>query len=155
MIFPAELVDQHVAVIRQLLDRAETLTADQLDAPIESSVESIDNNPTIRSLLSRLIGQLDMWNAAMASTTYDFEIERRESLESMRARLATAGTAFTAFVRSASEQDRLDETFVDATCCVPYEFTIAGMIRARAHLCRLPADAGRRRAGVGRRSRGR
>jgi AraC-like DNA-binding protein len=128
MIFPAELVDQHVAVISQLLDRAATLTADQLDTPIEISVETIDDNPTIRSLLSRLVGQLDMWNAAMASTTYDFEIERHESLQSMRARLATAGTVFTAFVRAASEQDRLDETFVDATGCVPNEFTVAGMI---------------------------
>ena len=128
MIFPAELVDQHVAVISQLLDRAATLTPGQLDTPIEISVESIDDHPTIRSLLSRLVGQLDMWNAAMASTAYDFEIERHESVESMRARLGTAGAAFAAFVRTASEQDRLDETFVDATGCVPYEFTVAGMI---------------------------
>jgi AraC family transcriptional regulator len=128
MIFPAELVDQHVAVLGQLLDRAATLTPAQLDEPIEISVEGIDDNPTIRSLLSRLVGQLDMWNAAMASTPYDFEIERHESLESMRARLATAGGVFAAFVRAVCEQDRLDETFVDATCEVPYEFTVAGMI---------------------------
>jgi AraC family transcriptional regulator len=128
MNFAAEMVDQHVALISRLLDRASTLSADQLDAPIEISVESIDDNPTIRSLLSRLVGQLDMWNAAMASETYDFAVEERESVDSMRARLATAGRSFAAFVRTASEEDRLDESFVDATCCVPQEFTVAGMI---------------------------
>lgn len=128
MIFPAELVDQHVAVVSQLLDRAGTLTPAQIDTPIEISVEGIDDNPTIRSLLSRLVGQLDMWNAALASTTYDFGIERHESLESMSTRLATAGATFAAFVRAACEQDRLDETFVDATCSPPVEFTMAGMI---------------------------
>lgn len=126
--FAAEMVDQHVALISQLLDRAATLTVEQLDAPIAISVDSIDDNPTIRSLLARLVGQLDMWNAAMASETYDFAIEEHESIDSMRARLATAGRSFATFVRTASEEDRLDEAFVDATCCVPQEFTVAGMI---------------------------
>jgi hypothetical protein len=126
--FAAEMVDQHVALISQLLDRAATLSGRQLDQPIEISVDSIDSNPTIRSLLSRLVGQLDMWNAAMAGTTYDFAVEEHESIDSMRARLATAGSSFATFVRAASEQDRLDEAFIDATCEMPYEFTAAGMI---------------------------
>lgn len=128
MNFAAEMVDQHVALISQLLDRAATLTVEQLDGPIEISVDSIDDNPTIRSLLARLVGQLDMWNAAMASETYDFAVEEHETIDSMRARLATAGQSFATFVRTASEEDRLDEAFVDATCCVPREFTVAGMI---------------------------
>lgn len=126
--FTADLIDQHTDVVRRLIDGAATLTADQLDAPIEISVAGVDDHPTIRSLLSRLVGQLDMWNAAMASVPYDFAIEQHESLDSMRERLATAGSGFAAFVRAASEQDRLGETFVDATGCVPYEFTAAGMI---------------------------
>lgn len=128
VIFVAELVDQHTALLGQLLDRAQALSDDQLDAAIVISVQGIDDNPTIRSLLSRLVGQLDMWNAAMASETYDFAVEAHESIESMRTRLATGGRAFASFVRTASEQDRLSETFVDATCCVPQEFTVAGMI---------------------------
>ena len=128
MIFAAEITDQHAAVLAQLLDRAATLTEAQLDAPIEVSVESIDDHPTIRSLLSRLVGQMDMWNAAMAGRTYDFSIEQHESLASMRVRLASAGGEFAAFVRAASEQDRLGETFVDTTCDEPFEFTAAGTI---------------------------
>lgn len=128
VIFAAELVDQHTHVISQLLDRAATLPDAQLDAPIEISVEGIDEHPTIRSLLSRLVGQLDMWNAAMASTEYHFAVEQHESLESMRARLASGGGAFAAFVRTAAGQERLGETFVDATGSEPYVFTAAGMI---------------------------
>ena len=128
MNFAAEIVDQHMELLAKLLDRAAELTDSQLDAPIEISVQGIDDNPTIRSLLSRLVGQLDMWNAAMASEPYDFAIEEHEGINSMRARLARAGAEFAAFVRAADEQDRLTETFVDATGCVPYTFTAAGMI---------------------------
>ena len=128
VIFAAELIDQHTAVLAQLLERAAALTDEQLDTPIEISVEGIDDRPTIRSLLSRLIGQLDMWNAALANTEYDFGIEQHESVASMRRRLATAGAVFAAFAREASEQDRLGETFVDATCDTPIAFTVAGML---------------------------
>jgi AraC family transcriptional regulator len=126
--FTADLMDQHTDLLSRLIDRAGMLTPEQLDAPIEISVAGIDDHPTIRSLLSRLVGQLDMWNAAMASAPYDFAVEQDESLDSMRERLATAGSGFATFVRSASEQNRLSQTFVDATGCVPYEFTAAGMI---------------------------
>jgi AraC family transcriptional regulator len=128
MNFTAQLIDQHTDLIGRLIDRAATLTPDQLDAPIEISVQGIDDHPTIRSLLSRLVGQLDMWNAAMASLPYDFSVEQHESLDSMRERLSTAGGGFAAFVRAGGEQDRLGETFVDASGTEPYVFTAAGMI---------------------------
>jgi AraC family transcriptional regulator len=126
--FTAELIDHHVSLLEQLLDRAGELTDGQLDAAIELPVQGIDDNPTIRSLLSRLVGQLEMWNAAMASEPYDFQAERHETLESMHRRLNGPGRAFARYVRQASEHDRFDETFVDATGRVPYVFTAAGMI---------------------------
>jgi AraC family transcriptional regulator len=128
MNFTAELTDQHVSVLGQLLDRAATLTDHQLDALITMPIEGIDDKPTIRSLLSRLVGQLEIWNAAMASEPYDLETERHATIETMRARLAGPGAAFARYVREVTEQDRLDETFVDATGDVPYVFTAAGMI---------------------------
>jgi hypothetical protein len=69
-----------------------------------------------------------MWNAAMASEPYDLAIERGETLASMRERLDRAGPVFAAYAREVSEQDRFDETFVDATSGKPYVFTAAGMI---------------------------
>ena len=58
--------------------------------PITISVEYIDDDPTLRSAVSRLIGQLAMWNAVVAGRAYDFGIERDETIESMRNRLAEA-----------------------------------------------------------------
>ena len=128
MNFTAELTDQHAVTIGKLIDSAQALTPDELDTPIRLSVEGIDDEPTIRSLLSRLVGQLAMWTAAFASRPYDFAVEDHESLDSMRERLASAGPAFTRLVREASSGGRLEETFVDATCEPPMVFTIAGMI---------------------------
>jgi AraC family transcriptional regulator len=123
-----KLVEHHIWLVGELLDRADTLTEEQLDAPIEVSVEGIDDDPTLRSLLSRLVGQMDMWNAAVASRQYDFDVERGESLRSMRARLADAGPVFLRQAREVIEENRLDETFVDAICDPPEVFTYGGML---------------------------
>ena len=105
MDFLTSLTAHHVWLVGQLIDRAETLSDEQLDAPIEISVAGIDENPTIRSLLSRLVGQLDMWNHARADQDYDFARERGETLDSMRARLEIAGSAFQAHVQSVVEEE--------------------------------------------------
>jgi AraC-like DNA-binding protein len=123
-----KMVEHHVWLVGEMVSRASTLTGEQLDAPIEISVEGVDDDPTLRSLLSRLIGQMGMWNAAIAGRAYDFEIERDESLGSMRSRLADEGSAFVSRVREVTEQSRLDETFIDAICDPPDVFTYGGMI---------------------------
>ena len=122
------MVGHHVWLLGELAARAENLPDNALDAPIELSVDSIDENPTLRSLLSRLVGQLAMWNAAVAAVGYDFEVERDEPIGSIRRRLAEAGPEFLTTVRAKSEAGQLDETFVDAICEPPKVFTYGGMI---------------------------
>ena len=122
------LVEHHVWLVGEMVDRAERLTDDQLDAPIEISVEGVDDDPTLRSLLSRLVGQMAMWNATVANRAYDFALEKGESIESMRERLAVEGQAYLEQVRGVCESDRLDDTFVDALCEPPEVFTYGGMI---------------------------
>jgi AraC-like DNA-binding protein len=139
-----KMVEHHVWLIGQMVDRAARLSDEQLDAPIEVSVEGVDDNPTLRSLLSRLIGQMDMWNAALAGRSYDFGVESGETIASMRSRLADAGSTFLAQVRDVAEQGRLDETFVDAICEPPEVFTYGGMI---AHV--LTFAAHRRTLAIG------
>jgi AraC family transcriptional regulator len=139
-----KMVEHHVWLIGQIVDRAGRLSDEQLDATIEVSVEGVDDNPTLRSLLSRLIGQMDMWNAALAGRSYDFGVEKDETIASMRSRLADAGSAFLAQVRDVAEQGRLDETFVDAICEPPEVFTYGGMI---AHV--LTFAAHRRTLAIG------
>jgi len=122
------MVEHHLWLIAEMLDRAERLPDDVLDSPVEISVEGIDCDPTLRSLLSRLVGQLAMWDAATHDQPYDFEIEKHETVAGMRARLAQAGPAFLSQVRSIVDDGRLDETFVDALCDPPEVFTYGGMI---------------------------
>ncbi len=139
-----KMVEHHVWLIDQIVDRAAELSDEQLDAPIEVSVEGLDDDPTLRSQLSRLIGQMDMWNAALAGRSYDFEVENDETIPCMRERLAGAGSTFVGHVRDVIHQGRLDETFVDAICEPPEVFTYGGMI---AHV--LTFAAHRRTLAIG------
>jgi AraC-like DNA-binding protein len=122
------MVDHHVWLVGEMLGRAGRLSDDVLDGPIEISVEGIDDDPTLRSQLARLVGQLAMWNAALDDREYDFDAERGESVASMRSRLDAAGPAFAGQVKTIVDEGRLDETFVDAVCDPPEVFTYGGMI---------------------------
>ena len=102
------------------------------------------DEPTLRSLLSRLVGQMDMWNAAMDSRAYDFDVEQGETIASIRGRLRDAGPAFLDRAREVIAGNRLDETFVDAVCDPPQVFTYGGML---AHV--LTFAAHRRTLAIG------
>jgi AraC family transcriptional regulator len=122
------MVEHHVWLVGEMLSRAEGIPDEVLDQPVELSVDGIDREPTVRSLLSRLVGQLAMWDAAIHERPYDFTVEQDESVADMRARLAESGPAFLTQVRAIVDEGRLDETFVDATCDPPRVFTYGGMI---------------------------
>jgi AraC-like DNA-binding protein len=123
-----KMVDHHVWLLGEMLGRSARLSDAELDAPIELSVEGVDDHPTLRSLLARLVGQMDMWLSSIEVRGYDFAIERDESISHMQTRLARVGPAFAAQVHEACRDGRLDETFVDATCDPPRVFTYGGMI---------------------------
>jgi AraC-like DNA-binding protein len=121
-----KMVEHHIWLTGEMIDVAGRLTDDQLDADIELGVDDDEN--TIRRLLSRLIGQMGMWNSAMANKEYDWSVEEHESLTSMRRRLASEGPTFLGHVREVAESGRLDDTFVDALCEPAEVFTYGGMI---------------------------
>jgi hypothetical protein len=120
------MVEHHIWLTGEMVRLASRLTDEQLDQLIGLDVD--DDEQTIRSLLSRLIGQMGMWNAAVAMRDYDWSVEEHESLTSMRERLATEGPTFLSQVREVVEQERLDDTFVDALCEPAEVFTYGGMI---------------------------
>jgi AraC family transcriptional regulator len=121
-----KMVEHHIWLTGEMVDHASALTPAQLDQRIELSVD--EDQQTIRSLLSRLIGQMGMWNAALANREYDWSHEEHESISSMRERLAVEGPAYLSHVREVCEQGRLDDTFVDALCEPAEVFTYGGMI---------------------------
>ena len=145
-----KLVEHHVWLTGEMVERAARLSDDVLDKPIVLSVEGVDDDPTLRKLLSRLVGQLAMWNAVLAMRDYDWSVEQLETVDSMRRRLALEGPTFLQHVRAVSEDGRLDETFVDALCQPAEVFTQGGMIahvltfaaHRRTLVCGALIDAG-------------
>jgi len=130
------MVEHHVWLVGEMLDRATKLTDEQLDKEISISVEDVDESPTLRWLLSRLVGQMNMWNNVIHDKDYDFALEERESVGSMKQRFATVGPNFLNEVRQVVADGRLDDTFVDAHCTPVEIFTYGGMI---AHVLKYPA----------------
>jgi AraC family transcriptional regulator len=151
------MIEHHVWLVGEMLVRAENLPAAQLETRVEISVEGIDSEPTLRSLLARLVGQLAMWDAATHERPYDMDVEQSESITRLRAKLAEAGPAFVAQVHAIIDEGRLDETFVDALCDPPEVFTYGGMIahvltfaaHRRTLVCGALADAGITDLGAG------
>ena len=121
-----KMVEHHIFLIGEMLDRAHDLPLEEVDRPIELSVD--EDPQTLRSLLSRLIGQMDMWNCAIANRSYDWSVERGERIDAMRERLARVAPGFLAEVHDVIATNRLDETFVDALREPAEVFTYGGMI---------------------------
>ena len=121
-----KMVEHHIWLVGEMIERAAQLPDAKLDEQIELSVD--EDRLTIRGLLSRLIGQMDMWNCAIANREYDWSLEDHESVSAMRDRLARVAPAFLTEVRDVVDNRRLDETFVDALCEPAEVFTYGGMI---------------------------
>ena len=121
------LVRHHVWVVEQLVERARRLDDDQLDDPLTAPVDGVDGD-SLRWLLSRLIGQMEMWLAAMNDREYDFGVEHAESVTSMQRRLREVGPAFVTSVDDVARERRFDETFVDAFATPPMLMTYGAMV---------------------------
>lgn len=139
----AKMMEHHVWLTGEMIRVAAELTGDQIDDPIGLNVD--DDVQTIRSLLSRLVGQMGMWNAVMAGRDYDMSIEKSESLSSLRQRLAVEGPSYLEHVRDVVTEGRLDETFVHADATprevISYGGNIAHVLTFAAHRRTLVALA--------------
>jgi AraC family transcriptional regulator len=122
------MVEHHLWLVGEMVEKAARVDDAALDRPIELNVEQLDDHPTMRKLLSRLVGQMDMWVNVINGRDYDMGIEAHESIADMRRRLEIAGPGFLAEVRRVVEGGRLDETFVDALCEPAEVFTYGGLI---------------------------
>lgn len=138
------MMDHHVWLVGEMVDRAATVDPEDLDAPIATAAIEVDDDPSLRRLLSRLVGQMDMWNRALALQDYDFTQERHEELPALRARLDQVAPVFLDHVRRAVTEERLEDTFVHAQSAPPKIYSYGGLI---AHV--LTFAAYRRTLAVG------
>jgi AraC-like DNA-binding protein len=123
-----KMVEHHVWLVGELVDKAAGLTDDQLDTLVRVSVDNEDGQMTLRSILSRLVGQMDMWLCALDNREYDWSQEQAESVAGMRRRLDVVGGRYLDEVTRVVDEGRLDETFVDALCEPAEVFTYGGMV---------------------------
>ena len=124
------MVQHHVGLIGELIDRAGRLDAETLDREIEYSVESIDERPlTLRRQLDRMVWQLEMWVAAVDDEPFEFpESGREATLTDIRRRYELAGPRFQSLAERIGAEGRFDETFVDSsTGEQPHVYTYGGM----------------------------
>ena len=63
------MMDHHLWLVGEIVDRTATVSDEVLDRPIELSVEGIDEQPTLRGLADRLVSQLEMWVRAVEGGT--------------------------------------------------------------------------------------
>jgi hypothetical protein len=137
------MLEHHLELVGQIIDRLDGLDETELDRRIDMSVPSIDTEPTLRSVTDRLVGQLEMWVAALDGATrtpYGGEA----TPERLRERLASAAPHFQGLVVTPIAAGRGEETFVDASCEPPESFSYGGVL---AHV--LTFSAVRRTLAIG------
>lgn len=122
-----EMVEHHVWLVGELVERARLVADAELDQPSDRSIEGLDGE-TLRWALSRLVGQMEMWNAAVHDGDYDFSVEEHESTTSMRRRLDRVGPEFVDNVSLLAATGRFDETFVEAFSPTPQVLSYGAMV---------------------------
>ncbi|MDX6237413.1 MAG: AraC family transcriptional regulator [Kribbellaceae bacterium] len=125
------MVEHHVWLTGEMIERGARLDATALDAPIELSVEGIDDDVSIRYLLDRMVWQEEMWLASVDDRPFQVpECGKQVTtpIAELRARHASAGSRFVALVNKLNDEGRFDESFVDTTCEPPRVFTYGGMV---------------------------
>ncbi|MFE9693209.1 helix-turn-helix domain-containing protein [Micromonospora sp. NPDC005806] len=120
------LVDHHVDTLTAIIDRAGTLGEEVLDRPITVSVETIDERPTLRSLINAMVTQEEHWLSALRGGEWPDESDR--SVAGLAARHAAAGPDWRAFVARTLADGTLADTFVDTTCAPPTTHSLGGTI---------------------------
>jgi AraC family transcriptional regulator len=145
------MVDHHLWLVGEIVDRTAQVDDATLDRPIVLSVESIDDRPTLRRVTNRLVGQLEMWALAVEGGT-TMPDESDGSTCGLRRRLDAAAPRFRAAVMVPIAEGRADETFVDAMCDPPETFTygaIAAHVLTFAAVRRTMAIGALETAGIG------
>jgi AraC family transcriptional regulator len=137
------MLDHHLSLVGDIIDRTERVSDEVLDRPIELSVEGIDRDPTLRSVTDRLVSQLEMWITALEGGTA-MPPDGDRTPAGWHARFDAAGPRFRDLVLTPIRDGRADETFVDAVCDPPETFSYGGVL---AHV--LTFSAVRRTLAIG------
>jgi AraC family transcriptional regulator len=132
---PMDLTDRMLEhdlwLTRRLIDEAAALPARKLDEPVPVPTGPPhawfeDGEPTVRSMLERLIYSKEIWTAALAGR--EQPARGGTEIEELRERHERSGEEFARVVRDIRDRGAWDTAFVDALCDPPQTFTFGGMV---------------------------
>jgi AraC family transcriptional regulator len=119
---------------RYILERAKTLTDEQLDCPLRSPIKVFpwdQPDQNLREILERLVYTKEVWNAALTGG----EMPPLEALTAadrtpaaLLARFEKADAEFHRILSDVRNRGAWSDTFVDALCEPPETFTFGGML---------------------------
>jgi AraC family transcriptional regulator len=114
---------------RRILERARSLTDEQMDRPLENKPHLFpfcSPDQSLRDLLDRIVSTKEVWTAAFSGREMP-PSETDRSVEGMLTRWNEADGEFNRILREVRDESRWDDTFVDALCEPPETFTFGGM----------------------------
>jgi AraC-like DNA-binding protein len=123
------MLEHDLWLSRRILDRAASLSDEQLDAKVRDreALAFESDEPTIRSMLDRLVFTREVWTAGIAGRP-DPLPGRDTSVEGLKRRLEESAVEFTDVVRGIRDRGEWDTAFVNALRDPPQSFTFGGMV---------------------------
>jgi len=123
------MLEHDLWLSRRILDRAASLSDEQLDAKVRDreAMAFESEEPTIRSMLDRLVFTREVWTAGIAGRP-DPLPGRDTSVEGLTRRLEESAVEFTDVVRGIRDRGEWDTAFVNALRDPPQSFTYGGMV---------------------------
>jgi uncharacterized damage-inducible protein DinB len=107
---------------RQLFEIAADLTDEQLDYEFDMG------HRTVRKTFDHIIWNIECWTDLMKARTVRARPNSKPTMASLVQRNEAASAEFLAFAREVTEQDRLDEKFLDSLDKPPKEKSLGGAI---------------------------
>jgi AraC family transcriptional regulator len=123
------LMGHDLWLTRRFLEKAETLSDAQLDAPLEgigNPLSFLSDKKTLREILHRLVFTKELWMDAVHGRPENKNPDK--SVKGMLQRLDSAFGEFNALARKVRDENLWETSFIDMVCEPPETFTYSGMI---------------------------
>lgn len=123
------MVEHETWYTGRLLEKAQSLTDEQLDAPVDEPDDPVlflSDTKTLRELLNRLVFTKEMWLAAVHGQPFDERVDK--SAGAMLRRWQASSRQFSELVKRVHEDGMWDDSFMDLLCSPPETFTYGGML---------------------------
>lgn len=122
------LLEHDVWLVKRMLERAKTLSDEQLDATLSQQqplfFEAVRSN--LREMFHQHIGCKEMWVAAIRGRNFSEQTDK--TIDSMVQRHEQASSDFLAIAHEIRDESKWQAVFVDAICVPPETFSFSSVV---------------------------